>query len=36
VGLGFELETVDKTAKLVFVLATALTIATWLVAIYAE
>jgi succinate dehydrogenase / fumarate reductase cytochrome b subunit len=36
VGLGFELETVNKTAKLVFVLATALTIATWLVAIYAE
>ncbi len=36
VGLGFELETVNKTAKLVFVLATALTIATWLIAIYAE
>ncbi len=36
VGLGFELETVNKTAKLVFVLATALTIATWLVAIYVE
>ncbi|MCZ6667126.1 MAG: succinate dehydrogenase, cytochrome b556 subunit [Gammaproteobacteria bacterium] len=36
VGMGFELETVDKTAKLVFVAAIALTIATWLVAIFVE
>ena len=32
VGLGFELETVDLTAKLVIVCAIILTIATWLVA----
>ena len=32
VGMGFELETADMTAKLVFVAATVLTIATWLVA----
>jgi succinate dehydrogenase / fumarate reductase cytochrome b subunit len=32
VGMGFELETADMTAKLVFVAATLLTIATWLVA----
>ncbi len=36
VGLGFELETADRTAKLVFIVATALTIATWLVVILAE
>jgi len=33
VGLGFELETVDLTAKLVIVCAIILTIATWLVAV---
>ncbi len=32
VGLGFELETVDLTAKLVIACAIILTIATWLVA----
>ena len=32
VGYGFELETVDLTAKLAIVMATILTIATWLVA----
>ena len=32
VGLGFELETADLTAKLVIVCAIILTIATWLVA----
>jgi len=33
VGLGFELETVDLTAKLAIVMAIVLTIATWLVAL---
>ena len=32
IGMGFELETVDRTAKLVIVLAIILTIATWAVA----
>ena len=32
VGLGFELETVDITAKLVIFVTLALTVATWLVA----
>ncbi len=32
VGMGFELETADKTAHLVIVVAVALTIATWVVA----
>ncbi len=32
VGLGFELETVDLTAKLAIVLAVILTVATWAVA----
>ena len=32
VGYGFELETVDLTAKLVIVVALVLTIATWIVA----
>ena len=32
IGMGFELETVDKTAKLVIVVAISLTIATWVVA----
>jgi succinate dehydrogenase / fumarate reductase cytochrome b subunit len=32
VGMGFELETADLTAKLVIVMAIVLTIATWLVA----
>ena len=33
VGLGFELETVDLTAKLAIAMAIVLTIATWLVAL---
>ena len=33
VGLGFELETVDITAKLVIFITLALTVATWLVAV---
>ena len=33
IGLGFELETVSKSAKLVIIVSLALTIATWLVAI---
>ena len=33
VGLGFELETVDLTAKLVIAMAIVLTVATWLVAL---
>lgn len=32
IGMGFELETVDKTAKLVIVVSIGLTIATWVVA----
>jgi len=32
VGMGFELETADKTARLVIVVAVVLTIATWVVA----
>ena len=32
VGMGFELETSDKTAKLAIVVSTILTIATWVVA----
>ncbi|MFA9419916.1 MAG: succinate dehydrogenase, cytochrome b556 subunit [Gammaproteobacteria bacterium] len=35
VGMGFELETVDLTAKLAIVVAIILTIATWLVALSA-
>ena len=35
VGMGFELETVDLTAKLVIVAAIILTIATWLVVLSA-
>ena len=33
VGLGFELETVDLTAKLAIAMAIVLTVATWLVAL---
>jgi len=36
IGMGFELETVDRTAKLAIVVSIGLTIATWLVAIYLE
>lgn len=32
IGMGFELETVDKTAKLAIVVSIGLTIATWVVA----
>lgn len=32
VGMGFELETSDKTARLVIIVAVVLTIATWVVA----
>lgn len=32
VGMGFELETSDKTAKLAIIVSTILTIATWVVA----
>ena len=32
VGIGFELETVDKSARLVIIVAVVLTIATWVVA----
>jgi len=35
VGMGFELETADMTAKLVIAMAIILTIATWLVALIA-
>jgi succinate dehydrogenase / fumarate reductase cytochrome b subunit len=35
VGMGFELETVDLTAKLAIAMAIVLTIATWLVALSA-
>lgn len=35
VGMGFELETVDLTAKLVITMAIILTVATWLVALTA-
>ena len=35
VGMGFELETVDMTAKLAIAVAIVLTIATWLVALNA-
>ncbi len=36
IGMGFELETVDLTAKLAIVVSIGLTIATWVVAIYLE